>query len=102
MAQIPELIADVAQEYCHVKEMYAVGGMISMAAHTAPRESLGYFQFQQNQENIKHLPVIQGDEFRDSAGQPSDVEFLPAVDCKKQRYPGGEPLGAGTILSDDQ
>ena len=37
------LIADAAQEYCHVKEIYAVGGMISMAAHTAPRESWATF-----------------------------------------------------------
>jgi proteasome assembly chaperone (PAC2) family protein len=37
------LIVDVAQEYCHVKEMYAVGGMISMAVHTAPRESWATF-----------------------------------------------------------
>jgi proteasome assembly chaperone (PAC2) family protein len=37
------LIVDVAQEHCHVKEMYAVGGMITIATHTAPRESWATF-----------------------------------------------------------
>jgi len=37
------LVVDVAQEYCHVKEMYAMGGMITLAAHTAPREAWATF-----------------------------------------------------------
>ena len=37
------LIIDVAQEYCRVKEMYAIGGMITLAAHTMPRESWATF-----------------------------------------------------------
>ena len=37
------LVVDVAQEYCHVKEIYAVGGMITLAAHTAPREAWATF-----------------------------------------------------------
>jgi proteasome assembly chaperone (PAC2) family protein len=37
------LIVDVAQEHCHVKEMYAVGGMITIATHTATRESWATF-----------------------------------------------------------
>ncbi len=37
------LIVDVAEEYCHVKEMYAIGGMITAAAHTAPREAWATF-----------------------------------------------------------
>ena len=37
------LIIDVAQEYCRVKEMYAVGGMVALTAHTMPRESWATF-----------------------------------------------------------
>jgi len=37
------LIVDVAEEYCHVKEMYAIGGMITAAAHTAPSEAWATF-----------------------------------------------------------
>ena len=37
------LIIDVAQEYYRVKEMYAIGGMITLAAHTVPRDSWATF-----------------------------------------------------------
>lgn len=33
-------VLDVAEHYCHVKELYAIGGMVSLSAHTAPRELL--------------------------------------------------------------
>jgi proteasome assembly chaperone (PAC2) family protein len=37
------LILDIAENYCHVKELHIIGGMISLSAHTAPRELLGTF-----------------------------------------------------------
>ena len=37
------LIIDVAQEHCRVKEMYAVGGMVTLTPHTVPRESWATF-----------------------------------------------------------
>lgn len=33
-------VLDVAEQYCHVKELYTVGGMVSLEPHTAPRELL--------------------------------------------------------------
>jgi predicted ATP-grasp superfamily ATP-dependent carboligase len=33
-------VLDVAEHYCHVKELYAIGGMVSLSAHTSPRELL--------------------------------------------------------------
>ncbi len=33
-------VLDVAEHYCHVKELYTIGSMISPSAHTAPRELL--------------------------------------------------------------
>jgi len=31
-------VLDVAEHYCHAKELYTVGGMVSPSAHTTPRE----------------------------------------------------------------
>lgn len=31
------LVLDVAEQYCHVKELYTIGGMVSVDAHTTPR-----------------------------------------------------------------
>ena len=37
------LILEVARDYCHVKEIYTIDSMVSLVAHTAPREILGSF-----------------------------------------------------------
>ncbi len=37
------LILDVAQHYCQGKELYSVSGMVSLAAHTAPRVLMNTF-----------------------------------------------------------
>ncbi len=33
-------ILDIAEHYCQMKELYTIGGMVSLGAHTAPRELL--------------------------------------------------------------
>jgi proteasome assembly chaperone (PAC2) family protein len=33
-----DLVLNIAENYCHVKELYTVGGMIYLGAHTIPRE----------------------------------------------------------------
>lgn len=33
-------ILQVGQEFCHMKEVYTIGGIISLSAHTAPRQLL--------------------------------------------------------------
>lgn len=33
-------LMDVGHDYCHVKEMYVIGGMVSLAAHTSQRHTL--------------------------------------------------------------
>jgi proteasome assembly chaperone (PAC2) family protein len=37
------LVLDVAQRDCGVSELYAIGGMVSLVPHIAPREMLGNF-----------------------------------------------------------
>jgi predicted ATP-grasp superfamily ATP-dependent carboligase len=38
-----DALLGVATESCHVREIYAIGGMMSMVPHTAPRELVGTF-----------------------------------------------------------
>lgn len=35
-------VLDVAEHYCHVKELYAIGGMVSLSAHTSPESCYSY------------------------------------------------------------
>jgi proteasome assembly chaperone (PAC2) family protein len=45
------LIMDIAQKYYHAREMYAIGGMVTLNAHTTPRDSWATF----NSPQIKRI-----------------------------------------------
>ena len=62
------LIVDVAQEYCHVKEMYAVGGMITLAAHTVPRESWATFSSPQIKKTLSSYQLSREMDFETPPG----------------------------------
>ncbi|RLG23518.1 hypothetical protein DRN85_09235, partial [Methanosarcinales archaeon] len=46
------LILDVAGHFGQVKELYTIGGMISLSAHTTPRELLTYFSSSQLKQEL--------------------------------------------------
>ncbi len=46
------LALDVASDYCHASEIYAVGGMVSLVPHSAPRELLGNFSTSEMRESL--------------------------------------------------
>ncbi len=37
------LVLDFAQNHCHIRELYTMGAMVSLGAHTTPRQILGTF-----------------------------------------------------------
>ena len=46
------LMLDVAQEQCHVAELYVIGGMVSLVPHVAARELLGNFGSEEMKESL--------------------------------------------------
>lgn len=46
------LIVDVAQEHCNVREMYTVGGMIAISTHTYPRDMWATFNSMQIKKSL--------------------------------------------------
>jgi proteasome assembly chaperone (PAC2) family protein len=46
------LVVDVALQHCKVKEMYTIGGMISLGAHTAPRDFWATFNSSQIKKSL--------------------------------------------------
>lgn len=65
------LVLDVAEQYCRVKELYTIGGIISLIAHTRPRRILTVV----NQPGLK--PMLAG------YGLETDMDY--------QTPPGGRP-----------
>jgi proteasome assembly chaperone (PAC2) family protein len=62
------LIIDVAQDFYRVKEMYAVGGMITMAAHTIPRETWATFSTPQFKKTLNSCQLFREMEFETPPG----------------------------------
>jgi proteasome assembly chaperone (PAC2) family protein len=62
------LIVDVAQEHCHVKEMYAVGGMITITTHTAPRESWATFSSEKIKKTLSPYQLSREMDFETPPG----------------------------------
>ena len=70
-------LLDVAQNYCKVRELYAIGGVVSMIAHTAPRRISAIV----NRPQLKSMLTPQGiDTSRDYrtpvGGRPTLNSFL--------------------------
>ncbi len=70
------LILDVA-EYYRVKELYTIGGMVSLGAHTAPRELTATFNSTELKEALSHYNLGGSWDFEAPPGQrPTLNSFL--------------------------
>jgi predicted ATP-grasp superfamily ATP-dependent carboligase len=62
------LIIDVAQEHCHVKEMYAVGGMVTLTPHTVPRDFWATFSSPQIKKALTSYQLSRDMDFETPPG----------------------------------
>jgi predicted ATP-grasp superfamily ATP-dependent carboligase len=70
-------VLDVAEHYCHVKELYAIGGMVSLSAHTAPREVLPVSNLPAMKKELGQYDLAGGMDYETSPGQrPTLSSFL--------------------------
>jgi len=82
------LILDITEHYCHVKELYTIGGMVSLGAHTAPRELLGTFNSLELKEALSDYNLTGGLDYETPPGQrPTLNSFLLWV-TKRRNIPG--------------
>ena len=71
------LILDVAEQYCHVKELHTIGGMVSLSTHTTPRELVGTFNSPELKKALSHYNLARGLDYETPPGQrPTLNSFL--------------------------
>ncbi len=79
------LIVDVAQEYYRVKEMYAIGSMITLAAHTVPRDSWATFSSPQFKKILSPYRLSREMDFETPpGGRPTLNSYLLWVTKKRK------------------
>jgi proteasome assembly chaperone (PAC2) family protein len=48
-------ILDIAEKYCKVREIYSIGGIVSLNPHTVPRQLLGTFSSKRIKEELSYI-----------------------------------------------
>lgn len=86
--QFLNLILDVAEHYCHVKEIYTIGGMVSLGAHTAPRELFGTFSSSEFKEALSHYQLARGLDYETPPGQRPTLNAFLLWAAKGRNIPG--------------
>lgn len=81
------LILDVAENYCHVKELYTFLGMVSLGAHTAPRELLGIFNSAEMKEALGKYNLAGGFDFETPPGQRPTLNAFLLWAAKRRNIP---------------
>lgn len=82
------LILDVAENYCHVQELHTIGGMISLWAHTAPRELMGIFNSPELKEALSHYKLAMGLDYETPPGQRPTLNSFLLWAAKRRNIPG--------------
>ena len=71
------LVLDIAEKYCKVKEIYTVGGMVSPGAHTIPRMLLSVTNSTETKQTLRQYDLISDMDYETQDGQrPTFSSFL--------------------------
>ncbi len=81
------LMLDVAEHYCHVKELLTIGGMISLSAHTSPRELTGVFNSLELREALSHYNLSVGMNYETPSGQRPTLSSFLLWAAKRRNIP---------------
>lgn len=82
------VIVDVAEHYAKVKEIYTIGGMVGLTAHTRPRELFAVFNSLEMKESLSSCHLGKDVDYQTPSGQkPTLSSFLLWI-AKRRSIPG--------------
>jgi len=82
------LILDVGEHHCHVKELYTIGAMVSLSAHTAPRQLLGTFNSPELKQALSDYGFAGGLNYETPPGQRPTLNSFLLWAAKRRNIPG--------------
>lgn len=98
------LILDIAQNHCHVKELYTVGGMITLGAHTAPRDMWSTFNFPELKETLSPYGLSREMNFETPPGGRPTLNSFLLWTAQRRNIPGANlwvPIPFYLVTADD-
>ena len=82
------LVIDVAEHNYHVKEIYTIGEMVSLGAHTAPRELRGTFSSPELKKALSRFNLAGGLNYETPHGQRPTLNAFLLWTAKRRNIPG--------------
>jgi proteasome assembly chaperone (PAC2) family protein len=81
-------VLDVAEHHCHLKELYILGAMVSVSAHTTPRELLAVVNSAEMKEVLSRYDLARDLDYQTPPGErPTLNSFLLWI-AKGRNIPG--------------
>ncbi|MFW6118005.1 MAG: proteasome assembly chaperone family protein [Chloroflexota bacterium] len=81
-------VLDVAKHHCQVKELYTIGAMVSLSAHTAPRRLLAVVNSAEIKEVLSQYDLVDDLDYQTPPGErPTMNSFLLWI-AKGRNIPG--------------
>jgi predicted ATP-grasp superfamily ATP-dependent carboligase len=77
-------VLQVAEQYCHVKELYTIGAMVYFGAHTAPRQLLAIANSPQIKEALGPYSLARGMNYETPPGQRPTLGAYLQWACKSR------------------
>lgn len=81
-------ILDVAENYCNVKELYTIGGMVALNAHTSPRELLAIGNSPEMADVLKQFGLLKNIDHETPPGQRPTLNSFLSWLAKKRNIRG--------------
>lgn len=81
------LILDAAEQ-CQVREIHAIGGMVTLSAHTAPREILGTYSSPELKESLSQYDFTGGGDYETPPGQRPTLNSFLIWAARQRNIPG--------------
>jgi len=72
-----ESVLDIARDYCHVKEIFSIGGMVYLGPHTTPRQLMAISNSAEMRDSLNEYDLIRDLDYETPPGQrPTLSSFL--------------------------
>jgi len=81
-------ILDVAERHCHVKELYVIGAMVSLDAHTTPRQLLAVVNSAELKDILSQYDVMGEMDYQTPSGERPTLNSLLLWLAKNRNIPG--------------
>ena len=81
-------VLDVAEHYCHTKELYTIGGMVSLSAYTAPRQLLAITNSPEMKTALSQYDLARDMDYETPPGQRPTLSAYLLWAARRRNIPG--------------